>query len=70
MTRKQYQRRMQELVIAVHNDPEITCTGRDTIGVATRRTHDNAKRAAQLFGSYEAAWNCEAVKWLRNRYGM
>lgn len=70
MTRKQYQRRIQELVIALHNDPEMTFTENDKVGIATRRAHDNAKRAAQLFGSYDAAWNCEAVKWLRNRYGM
>lgn len=68
MTRKQFQRRIQELVIALHKDPEMTFT--EKVGIATRRAHDNAKRAAQLFGSYEAAWNCDAVRWLRNKYGM
>ena len=67
MTRKQYVRRMQELVIAIYRKSgEEVPKGR--IGCALRYTRDHAKIAPAEFGSYQNAW--DRLKEAREFFGV
>lgn len=63
MTRKQYYRKGQQLVIAINNYHNL-----GNVGKALAHFRDSHKNAPKQFGSYENAWNSEAVKWARKFY--
>ena len=69
MTRKQYTHKIQQLTIAIYKHPESTVQG-CKLGTALKRTKDNAKNVPATFGSYEAAWNCDVLRWAREYYGV
>ena len=58
----------QKLLVAFYKDPEIKWDGRKKVGEALKHFKENAKSVPAKFGSYEEAWNCEAMKWLREHY--
>ena len=66
MTRKQYKNKVRELIIAVYNN---SCKDYK-LGVTLKQSQDidNIKDVAKRFGSYEAAWNCDAMRWARQFY--
>lgn len=68
MTRKEYTHRMQNLIIAIHNDP--VCDRSWKLGEALKRTKENAKNVPKKWGSYEAAWNSETMKGCRKLFGV
>lgn len=61
MTRKEYTHRVQNLMIAIHNDPAYTGW---KVGEALKRTKENAKNVPKKYGSYKAAWNNETMRGL------
>lgn len=70
MTRKQYTRRVQALALAIYHHPESIYPKNYRIGDALRHIRDVSKNVPKMFGSYAAAWNCDAVKWAREFYGV
>ncbi len=68
MTRKQYIRKAQTLVIAIYNHPSNTMRSKYKLGEALRYARDHARMAADHAGSYEAAWNM--IKMTRDFYGV
>lgn len=67
MTRKEYTHRVQNLLVAIRNDP--TYNGWK-LGEALKRTKENAKNVPKKWGSYEAAWNSETMKGLRKLFNV
>lgn len=71
MTRKQYQRRMQELVLAIWREGrKHGSVPEKGLGKALRAAHDNAKSVVAKFGSYDAIWNEPTFAGIRKMYGM
>ena len=68
MTRKKYINLGTKLVVAMYKSPDSIVKG-VSVGSMIRHFRDNAKHVPEVFGSYEAAWNCEAMKWARENYG-
>lgn len=68
MTRKQYINKAQVLVIAIHKTIHKTSHKRYKLGNALRTFRDGAKNVPGEFGSYEAAWNCDAMRFARKHY--
>lgn len=71
MTRKQYVRKLTALTIAIHNAPESNFKdGSKHLGNALRYVKAKAKTVPATWGSYDAAWNSDAMKWARKHYGV
>lgn len=70
MTRKQYVRRVTELIIAIYTSEQAK--GREIkkgqMGNSMRYSRDHAKEVIGQFGTYEAAW--EALKPAREAFGV
>jgi hypothetical protein len=71
MTRKQYQRRLTELTIAIWKDGRLRGNMPDKgLGAAVRRVRDNAKNVPAKFGSYDNAWNNPTMQDVRKMFGV
>ena len=70
MTRKKYIHKIQSLIIAIHNHPTSLYPEGYKLGESLKHARDYARNVPKNFGSYEAAWNCEAIAWARNHYGV
>lgn len=68
MTRKQYVHKLWNLILAIRNHPGNPYPDDYKIGRALKYAKDNAKNVPKAFGSYEAAWNCKAMKMARDLY--
>lgn len=66
MTRKEYVRKLQALVIAVYRKDGIR--GHGSLGKSLRHVRDSAKDVPAAWGSYDAAWNCDFLRWARHYY--
>lgn len=62
MTRKQYYHKGMQLIVAIHKQSG------GNLGKALSHFRDAHREAPKHFGSYENAWNCEAMRWARNFY--
>ena len=74
MTRKQYIRKMQSFVIAVHRHPTTpnNYTSR-RLGDLLRETRDKINQngiKGSGYQSYADAWNCDVMQWARHHYGL
>lgn len=62
MTRKEYIRKMRELLVATYNHPDIAAMmergamKKNALGTAFKYLERSAKGSAANYGSYEAAW--------------
>ena len=63
MTRKQYYHKGMQLVVAINK-----YHGSDNLGSALAHFKEAHRNAPKNFGSYEKAWNCEAMRWARKFY--
>lgn len=74
MTRKMYLRKLQVLVIAIHNHPTTPFGySKRSLGDALREVRDKVNAGALKntpWRSYDEAWNCEAMRWARDFYGV
>lgn len=70
MTRKKYIHKVQEMILAVHRHPSSLYPEGHKVGTALKHVRDYAKEVPKNFGSYEAAWNSEAMIWAREYYGV
>ena len=70
MTRKQYINKLWTLTIAIYNHPESIFPDGYKLGEALKHNKAFAKNIPATFGSYEAAWNSEHMKWAREHYGV
>lgn len=70
MTRKQYVHKLWGLTLAIYRHPESIFPDEYKVGEALKHNKKFAKKVPETFGSYEAAWNSEAVKWAREYYGV
>lgn len=70
MTRKQYVRKITALTIAIHNAPDSNAVNGFKIGNALRHVRANAKTVPATWGSYDASWNSDVMKWAREYYGV
>ena len=69
MTRKKYIKKMQHLVLAIIKDPDSTFPEGFRTGDRLKEIKRNSpKLAIQNFGSYDNAWNCDAIVWCRKHY--
>lgn len=68
MTRKQYINKGQQLILAIYNHPQSLYPEGQKIGEQLKRFKKNAKFVPEIYGSYEAAWNCAIMKWAREHY--
>lgn len=68
MTRKKYIGKIQHLVLAVAA-AEGSFYG-NKIGGQLRYVRDHVRMAAQAHGSYAAAWDSDAIRWMRKHYGV
>ena len=70
MTRKKYIHKLQNMITAIHKDPASIYPEGCKLGESLKHARDFAKEVPKNFGSYEAAWNSEAMVWARNHYGV
>ena len=70
MTRKKYIHKLQQLTLAIYNHPSSLFPEGYKIGEALKHNKNFAKNVPTKFGSYEAAWNSEAVVWACEFYGV
>ena len=70
MTRKKYINKIQALTLAVYRHPESNFLHGFKVGEALKHVKEHAKTVPKTYGSYEAAWNDEALKWAREHYGV
>ena len=70
MTRKKYVRKLWAVTLAVYNSPDSLFSEGYKVGEALKHNKAHAKSVPKAFGSYEAAWNSEAMKWVREHYGV
>ena len=70
MTRKKYIHKLQNLCLTVHRHPDSIYPEGHKLGESLKHVRDFAKEVPKNFGSYEAAWNSEAMVWARNHYGV
>lgn len=70
MTRKQYVHKLWMLTLAIYKSEKPLLPEGYKVGEALKHNKAYAKKVPQTFGSYEAAWNCEATKWAREFYGV
>jgi hypothetical protein len=70
MNRKQYIRKIQAVQIAVYNSKESFYPDGFKLGDALKHSRDFAKEVPKKFGSYEAAWNSDIMKWCREHYNV
>jgi hypothetical protein len=69
MTRKQYERRMVELVIAVYKKAKEDGTEvKGKLGESIKYTRKHTHLAPRNFGSYQKAW--DSLKGIREFYGL
>lgn len=68
MTRKKYIHKIQNLMIAIYNHPDSFYPDGYKLGSALKHAKEFAKQVPVKNGSYEAAWNCEAMRWAREHY--
>lgn len=68
MTRKQYVHKLWALILKIYNHPGNPYPDNYKIGLSLKYAKDNAKNVPKAFGSYEAAWNCKAMKMTRELY--
>jgi len=68
MTRKQYINKGQQLILAIYKHPQSLYPEGQKIGEHLKHFKKNAKSVPEKFGSYEAAWNCDIMKWARENY--
>lgn len=66
MTRKTYIKKVRALAVAIAQHP--TSPVDYTSGDAQKSIVSKAKNVPGHFGSYTAAWNCEAMVWARRFY--
>ena len=68
MTRKQYIRNMNSLVLAIYNHPDSTelRNKKNAVGIAFKSVNAKAKTVPSKFGSYQAAW--DSIKWTREHF--
>ncbi len=69
MTRKKYINKVQQLTIAIYKHPDSNVKGHK-LGKALKYIKANAKSVPAKFGSYDEAWNCDAMRWAREHYGV
>ena len=70
MTRKKYIHNLWSLTLAIYRNPESNFMKGFKVGEALKNNKRAAKEVPKRFGSYEAAWNSEAMKWARQHYGV
>ena len=70
MTRKQYVHKLWMLTLAIYNSEKPLLPEGYKVGEALKHNKAYAKKVPKTFGSYEAAWNCEHMKWAREFYGV
>lgn len=70
MTRKQYERRVQELILAIYRHPSSNFPEGYKVGNSLRYFKRRSKGVPKDFGSYEEAWNCKEMRWAREFYGV
>ena len=68
MTRKQYIRRISELITAIYNHPESEKTRRNQLGISLKYSRDHANEVIETHGSYAKAW--ESLKPARDFFGV
>lgn len=62
MTRERYIKKVQHVVVEASNK----LARNPKLGEALKYTRDHATDVPKVFGSYDAAWNSEAMKSLRD----
>lgn len=70
MTRKEYINKIQALTLAIYRNPESSFLKGFKVGDALKRVKERAKDVPKTYGSYEAAWNSDVLKWAREHYGV
>lgn len=68
MTRKQYIKKGQQLILAIYKDIQSDFPENHKVGKALKQFKENAKNVPKTFGSYEEAWNCEPMRFARRHY--
>lgn len=70
MTRKQYIRRLNELIIAIHRDADGKQVDGSPwkLGASMKYTRDHVKEVPEKCGSYQQAW--DNLKSVRELYGV
>ena len=68
MTRKQYTRRIQELVTAIYKQPGFKSERKNQLGISLKYARDHVKEVPAVMGSYQNAW--DNLKPAREFYGV
>lgn len=66
MKRKTYIKKIWALEAAIAKHPSTM--SEIMTGESLKHSTRYAKKVPANFGSYEAAWNCDAMKWARSYY--
>lgn len=68
MKRKTYEKKLRAMLAAIYHHPESNFVNSYSLGQAMKHSTAHAGDAAKNFGSYDAAWNCSAMRWAREFY--
>lgn len=68
MKRKTYEKKLRAMLAAIYHHPESNFVNSYSLGQGMKYSMSHAREGAKNFGSYEAAWNNDAMRWAREFY--